>query len=79
MPMSLEIKVKENEKGLSLEEIEVVKALEVLQNVCNGYSDACGNGGCPLWSMSEGNCIFDVCSNPLEIEIKPQKIFFAVE
>ena len=31
MPMSLEIKVKENEKGLSLEKIEVVKALEVLQ------------------------------------------------
>lgn len=79
MPMSLEIKVKENENTLSLEEIEVVKALEVLQDVCTKHSDVCGNGGCPLWSINEGNCIFQVCYTPLEFEIKPRKLFFAVE
>lgn len=78
MPMNLEIKVEENRNTLSQEETKIVQALAILQKVCNDYSDVCG-GGCPLWSMSQGECVFDICSSPRDIDIKPQKLFFAVE
>lgn len=77
MPMNFEIKIEEQNK-LSQEETRIVQALTVLQKVCDDYSDVCG-GGCPLWSMSQGECAFSMCANPREIDIKPQKLFFAVE
>lgn len=74
--MNFEIKV-EKQDSLSQEENNIIRALQILQDVCSSH-DNC-RIVCPLWSMELEECVISYCTNPLDIDINPCRTFRAVK
>lgn len=74
MPMNFEIKIEKQE--LTQEETSIIRALQILQDICSSH-DNC-KGTCPLWSMEQEECAISYCSNPLDLDISPCRTFRAV-